>query len=97
MRSVFYRGTGRFINAGQKPDSKAGEIVRNNEIFTPEFLGHTNGRSLFKNGDRNNGIDERLNAVGDSADIATSRSSTRSPPPTTFLWSLVTVPLLRTS
>jgi hypothetical protein len=71
MRSVFYRGTGRFTNAGQKPDTKAGEIVRNNEIHAPEFLGSVGNRSLFVGGDRNNGIDQRLNAVGDSADIAT--------------------------
>ena len=71
MRSVFYRGTGRFTNQGAKADFKAGEIVRNNEVLAPEFLGNTNSRSLFKNGDRDNGIDTRLNAVGDSADVAT--------------------------
>lgn len=71
MRSVFYRGTGRFTTQGAKPDYKAGEIVRNNEIHAPEFLGHTNGRSIFKNGDRDNGLDTRLNAVGDTAEVAT--------------------------
>lgn len=71
MRSVFYRGTGRFITQGAKPDHAAGEIVRNNEIHAPEFLGHTNGRSIFVNGDRNNALDTRLNAVGDTAEVAT--------------------------
>ncbi len=71
MRSVFYRGTGRFTNQGQKPDTKAGEIVRNNEIHAPEFLGSTNSRSLFKNGDRENGLDIRQNAAGDTAEVAT--------------------------
>ena len=37
MNSVFYRPTGKFIYSGAKPDYKAGEIVRNNEIFAPEF------------------------------------------------------------
>ena len=71
MRSVFYRGTGRFTTQGAKPDYKSGEIVRNNEIHAPEFLGHTGSRSIFKNGDRENGLDTRLNAVGDTAEVAT--------------------------
>ncbi len=71
MRSVFYRGTGRFTHNGQFPDAKAGEIVRNNEIHAPVFLGDTRGRSVFANGDRQNGIDARLNATGDTADQAT--------------------------
>lgn len=70
-RSVFYRPTGRFTHAGQKPDHKAFEIVRNNEIYAPEFLRDTRGRSIFVGGDRQNGIDMRLNAVGDSVDTAT--------------------------
>lgn len=69
MRSLVYRPTGQFVNQGAKPGPL--DEVRNNEIFTPEFLGHTNQRSLFINGDRNNGIDLRLNAVGDSVDTAT--------------------------
>lgn len=71
MVSVFYRGTGKFVAAGQKPDSAAGEIVRRGEIYAPEFLGDTRGRSIFQRGDRLNGVDERLNASGDTADSAT--------------------------
>lgn len=71
MRSVFYRPTGKFLTAGVFPDHKAGEIVRNNEICAPVFLGDTRGRSIFQRGDRNNGVDARLNAVGDTADQAT--------------------------
>lgn len=71
MRSIFYRGTGRFVNQGAKPDYKSGEIVRNNEIHTPEFLDHTNARSIFKGGNRDNGLDLRNNAAGDTADVAT--------------------------
>lgn len=71
MRSVIYRPTGKFPSAGQFPDAKAGEIVRNNEVHAPMFLGDTRGRSIFKNGDRQNGFDDRLNAAGDSADQAT--------------------------
>lgn len=71
MRSVFYRPTGKMIFADNKPNSAAGEIVRNNEIHAPEFLGDTRGRSIFVRGDRMNGIDSRLNATGDTADQAT--------------------------
>lgn len=71
MNSVFYRPTGKFTNQGAKPDFAAGEIVRNNEIHAPEFLGHTAGRSIFVRGDRHNGLDLRLNATGDTPDYAT--------------------------
>lgn len=79
MRSVIYRPSGRLVPSNNVSEEfllqqgvlKKGEIVRNNEIHVPEFLGHTNGRSLFLNGDRQNGIDMRQNAVGDSVDTAT--------------------------
>lgn len=81
MRSLVYRPTGRFLSANMAglPETelvrlgalKKEETVRNNEIFAPEFLGHTNGRSVFVNGDRNNGLDIRQNAVGDSVETAT--------------------------
>jgi hypothetical protein len=69
MRSVFYRGTGKIFIHGQKLEKF--DIVRNNEIFTPDFLGDTRGTSIFQKGDRLNGIDARLNATGDTADNAT--------------------------
>lgn len=71
MNSVFYRPTGRFLAQGQKPDEAKSEIVRNNEIYAPDFLSNTGGRSIFVKGDRNNGLDVRLNANGDTADVAT--------------------------
>lgn len=71
MKSVFFRPTGKFPAQGQFPDSKLGEIVRNNEIHAPVFLEDTRGKSIFLRGDRNNGIDERVNATGDTADYAT--------------------------
>jgi len=58
MKSVFYRDTGRFNELGQP-------------VKEPVFLNHTNNRSIFKNGDRANGLDLRLNAAGDIADSAT--------------------------
>lgn len=74
QRSVYYVRTGRFFPTA-KPDFAAGEIVRNNgvtsEIFAPQFMGDTRGRSLFVGGDIANGFDNRLNAVGDVADYAT--------------------------
>lgn len=71
MRSVFYRPTGRYTHAGQQPNAANFEIVRNNEIYAPEFLGDTRGTSIFVRGDRMNGVDVRLNAAGDTADRAT--------------------------
>lgn len=71
MRSVFYRPTGKFTHQGVFPDVKAGQIVRHNEIHEPVFLGDTRGRSLFVGGDRQNGVDFRFNATGDTADQAT--------------------------
>lgn len=71
MKSVFFRATGRFPHNGDKPDYAAGEIIRNNEIHSPEFLDDTRGTSIFVKGDRMNGVDQRVNATGDSADRAT--------------------------
>lgn len=73
MRSVFYRGTGRFTAQGHRANAKNLEIERGGEICIPEFLSphQVGGRSIFKLGERNNGIDARLNAVGDTADVAT--------------------------
>lgn len=71
MRSVFYRPTGKMRYAGHKANAAAGEIYRNNEVYAPEFLEDTRGRSIFAKGDRQNGIDARLNATGDTTDQAT--------------------------
>ena len=57
MKSVFYQTTGT---------DKNGRPIRE-----PIFLNHTNGRSIFRNGRRENGLDLRLNAAGDTADSAT--------------------------
>lgn len=75
-RSVFYRGTGRFVHSqaeardyqAKNPDA----VIRNNEIHEPEFLQDTRGKSLFKDGQIASGeLDCRLNATGDTADVAT--------------------------
>ena len=73
QRAVFYRGTGRFLAQGHLPKEENFEIVRNNEICEPQFLPNHQvcGRSIFINGDRENGLDMRMNAVGDTADQAT--------------------------
>lgn len=78
MRSLIYRSTGKVVPAGATEESlrlngllQPLEIVRNGEVHEPHFLGQTHGRSIFVNGDRNNGIDDRLNAVGDSVETAT--------------------------
>lgn len=72
MRSVFYRSTGKFApNAATAEKLDPFQIVRNNEIFVPDFLGDTRGTSIFKKGDSGSGIDARLNATGDTADNAT--------------------------
>lgn len=72
MRSVFYRTTGKFAaNPAAAEIVHPLQIVRNNEIFVPEFLGDTRGTSIFLKGDRMNGIDARMNATGDTADNAT--------------------------
>lgn len=61
MRSVIFRPTGK-IGADGRPES------------TPVFLTDTRGRSMFINGDRENGLDAsfRHNAVGDSVQTATA-------------------------
>lgn len=75
-RSVFYRGTGRILNhrgelATLRKEIHPDIILRNNEVFVPEFLEDTRGRSIHPNGDVTAGIDCRLNATGDTADVAT--------------------------
>jgi len=57
MKSVFFQTT------GYDAQGKA--------IKEPVFLKHTNNRSIFKNGLRENGVDLRLNAAGDTAESAT--------------------------
>lgn len=59
MKSVIFRNTGRLNATGQ-------------EIREPIFLAprHTAGKSIFKNGDAQNGLDMRLNAAGDSVENA---------------------------
>ena len=73
MKSVLYRPTGKFTTQGARPKLANREIVRNNEIFAPDFLEpfDLHRKSIFVNGDRENGVDLRLNAVGDSADSST--------------------------
>ena len=58
MNSVIYRDTGKFDALGQ-PIREAIPMC------------HTNGRSIFRGGNRDNGMDVRLNAAGDTADAAT--------------------------
>lgn len=58
MKSVIFRDTGKVDVLG-------------NAIMEPVSLKHTNGRSIYVNGDRENGLDMRSNAVGDSAEGAT--------------------------
>ena len=69
QRSVFYRPTGNFAQRGQKLPLFA--IVRNNEIFEPEFLEDTRGKSLHRGGRLDGELDMRLNTAGDSVDSAT--------------------------
>lgn len=73
QKSVFYRGTGKMVNRYEAKSIKFPCIVRNNEVFEPEFLEpyDLQGRSIFLRGDRQNGLDMRLNATGDIADNAT--------------------------
>lgn len=84
MKSVFYRPTGKLAvgSPGQKRAIlKEAEksihpccIVRNNEVWAPEFLEDINiqGRSVFKAGDiASNSPDLRLNAASDTMDQAT--------------------------
>jgi len=80
MKSVFYRPTGKVVVGNGRTELRDAEknihpccIIRNNEIYVPEFLEDIDlqGRSIFSRGDRNNGPDLRLNAVGDTADTAT--------------------------
>lgn len=75
-RSVFYRGTGRFIQdrsevAELRKTVHPQLVIRNNEVFVPQFLEDTRGRSIHENGDREAPLDCRLNATGDTADVAT--------------------------
>ena len=80
MKSCFYVPTGRLTRgAGRAELAKAEKeihqncIIRNNEIYAPEFLEdrQIQGRSIFRGGDESAGVDTRLNAVGDVADVAT--------------------------
>lgn len=73
MKSVLYRPTGKFTTQGARPKLANREIVRNNEVFAPEFLDpfDLHRKSIFLNGDRENGVDLRLNAVGDTTDSST--------------------------
>jgi hypothetical protein len=57
MKSVFYQ-TVRHNSAGQP-------------VKEPVFLNHTNRLSIFKDRNQSNGLDLRLNGVGDTADSAT--------------------------
>jgi hypothetical protein len=81
MKSVFYRPTGKLI-VGKNWRSQLKEaeksihpccIVRNNEIYAPEFLEDMDiqGKSIFHRGDVSSTPDLRLNAVGDTQDQAT--------------------------
>jgi hypothetical protein len=60
MKSVLFRETGR-LNALGQPE-------REPVFLTPR---HTAGKSLFRAGDIQNGLDQRLNAAGDSFENAT--------------------------
>src|ERR1035437_1577800 len=83
MKSVFYRPTGQLVagnRSAARAQLKAAEkaihpcvIIRNNEIYVPEFLEDMDvqGRSVFSNGDHTSSPDLRLNAVGDTQDNAT--------------------------
>lgn len=72
MRSVFYRGTGRYTHQGHAPKLENFEIIRNNEICAPDFLRDTRGKFiLFEEGNMSAGIDSRINAAADTADVAT--------------------------
>lgn len=73
-KSIHFRATGRRITNKTELDAlKPEEIVRDNEVFiadeVPERIARS--RELFKGGRRENGIDDRLNAVGDVADALT--------------------------
>lgn len=74
QQSIFYRSTGRLLrNRSEAAGLKDEEIVRNNEVCIPEELPDriAKSRDFFKNGNREDGIDDRLNAVGDSPDVST--------------------------
>ena len=81
MKSVFYRPTGKLIQGKNwRSQLKIAEkeihpccIVRNNEIYAPEFLEDMDiqGRSIFTRGDVSSTPDLRLNAVGDTQDNLT--------------------------
>jgi hypothetical protein len=83
MKSVFYRPTGQLVagnRAAARAQLRAAEkaihpcvIIRNNEIYVPEFLDDIDiqGRSVFINGDHTSSPDLRLNAVGDTQDNLT--------------------------
>ena len=81
MKSVFYRPTGKLIQGKNwRAQLKQAEkeihpccIVRNNEIYAPEFLEDMDiqGRSIFVRGDVSSTPDLRLNAVGDTQDNLT--------------------------
>ena len=81
--SIHYRATGRQVtnprNAKAELKTINAEkgfelaIVRDNQVLVPEELGarQVQGREFFRNGNPEDGIDDRLNAVGDVADNAT--------------------------
>lgn len=73
MKSVLYRPTGKFTSQGVRPSLKNREIVRNNEIFAPDFLSpyDLHRKSIYVGGDMESGADLRLNAVGDTPDSST--------------------------
>ena len=79
QQSIFYRATGKHVTQPREISAINQEkgfelaVVRNNEVCVPEELGprQVQGRSFFKNDNPADGIDDRLNAVGDVADIAT--------------------------
>lgn len=58
MNSVIYRDTGKFDQLG-------------NPVREAVPMRHTGGRSIFRGGNRDNGLDIRMNAPGDTADAAT--------------------------
>lgn len=80
MKSILYRPTGKLVRGNGRAELKEAEkaihpqcIVRNNEIYAPEYLEdqHLHGKSIFQRGDRSAPPDLRLNAVGDSPDNST--------------------------
>lgn len=72
-KSIFYRATGRTItDPSEAATLKADEIVRDNQVLAPEEMRSVSQKqSVYKNGRLEEGIDSRLNAVGDVADTAT--------------------------